>query len=79
MRDSQTSWSQRYSAGLPPGSPALSLREFGIGAQILRDLGVSDMVMLSSSPVRMAALEGFGLKVVDSRPIAARTAAMADG
>ena len=77
LRGSQTSWSQRYSDGLPPHSPTLSLREFGIGAQILRDLGVSDMVMLSSSPVRMAALDGFGLKVVDSRPIGAAAAAVA--
>jgi 3,4-dihydroxy 2-butanone 4-phosphate synthase/GTP cyclohydrolase II len=74
LRDSQMSWSQRYSDGLPRHSPSLSLREYGIGAQILRDLGVSDMIVLSSGPVRMAALEGFGVRVVQSRPIAAPAA-----
>jgi 3,4-dihydroxy 2-butanone 4-phosphate synthase/GTP cyclohydrolase II len=74
LRDSQMSWSQRYSHGLPRHSPSLSLREYGIGAQILRDLGVDDMVMLSSGPVRMAALEGFGVRVVESRPIASPAA-----
>jgi 3,4-dihydroxy 2-butanone 4-phosphate synthase/GTP cyclohydrolase II len=68
LRDSQMSWSQRYSDGLPLRSPSLSIREYGIGAQILRDLGVQDMVVLSSTPIRMAALEGFGVRVVESRP-----------
>jgi len=71
LRDSRTSWSQRYRDGLPERSPTLSLREYGIGAQILKDLGVGEMVVLSSSPVRMAALEGFGLSVTEYRPIAA--------
>ena len=74
LRDSRESWSQRYSRGLPPASPSLSLREYGIGAQILRDLGVKDLIMLSSSPVRMAALDGFGLRIVECRPVASTEA-----
>ena len=39
-------------------------RDYGIGAQILRDLGVRDMILLSSSPTKLTALQGFGLEVV---------------
>jgi 3,4-dihydroxy 2-butanone 4-phosphate synthase/GTP cyclohydrolase II len=44
-------------------------RDYGIGAQILLDLGVSDMILLTSSPTKMTALEGFGLNVVAKRPL----------
>ncbi|ODR94281.1 3,4-dihydroxy-2-butanone 4-phosphate synthase [Methyloceanibacter superfactus] len=44
------------------------LMEYGIGAQILLDLGVHEMVLLSNSPARkIVGLEGYGLKVVDQR------------
>ncbi|MBM0171256.1 3,4-dihydroxy-2-butanone-4-phosphate synthase [Altererythrobacter sp. C41] len=69
LRDSQTSWSQRYKDGLHNAKPSLSLREYGVGAQILRDLGVHDMVLLSASAVRMSALDGYGLRIVDYRMI----------
>ncbi|GAC1576484.1 MAG: 3,4-dihydroxy-2-butanone-4-phosphate synthase [Sphingomicrobium sp.] len=39
-------------------------RDYGIGAQILRDLGVRDMILLTSSPTKLTALQGFGLEVV---------------
>jgi 3,4-dihydroxy 2-butanone 4-phosphate synthase/GTP cyclohydrolase II len=45
------------------------LREYGIGAQILLDLGVSDMIVLSNTPRTIVGLEGYGLKVVGQRPI----------
>jgi 3,4-dihydroxy 2-butanone 4-phosphate synthase/GTP cyclohydrolase II len=45
------------------------LRDYGIGAQILRDLGVSEMVVLSNNPMTVIALEGYGLKIVSRRPI----------
>ena len=54
------------------GSDALrsqQWREVGLGAQILRDLGVGDMILLTQSPARMSALEGYGLRVVASRSI----------
>ena len=45
------------------------LRDYGIGAQILRDLGVSEMVVLSNNPMTVIGLEGYGLKIVSRRPI----------
>jgi len=43
---------------------ARGLRNYGVGAQILLDLGVRDLVALSSSQPRPAALEGYGLRIV---------------
>ena len=45
------------------------LRNFGVGAQILNDLGVTDMVLLSNSKHRLIGLEGYGLNIVDQRPL----------
>jgi len=46
------------------------LIEYGIGAQILLDLGVREMVLLSNSPARkIVGLEGYGLKVTGHRPL----------
>lgn len=46
-----------------------AFRDYGIGAQILRDIGVRDMILLTSSHGKPLALEGFGLSVVERRPI----------
>jgi 3,4-dihydroxy 2-butanone 4-phosphate synthase/GTP cyclohydrolase II len=44
--------------------------EIGVGSQILRDLGISDMVLLSNSPrSRYVGLEGYGLRIIDTRKI----------
>ncbi|MEJ2057427.1 MAG: bifunctional 3,4-dihydroxy-2-butanone-4-phosphate synthase/GTP cyclohydrolase II [Desulfofustis sp.] len=45
------------------------LRDYGIGAQILRDLGVSKMRMLTNNPKKIVGLEGYGIEVVDRVPI----------
>ncbi|THB73058.1 MAG: 3,4-dihydroxy-2-butanone-4-phosphate synthase [Desulfobulbaceae bacterium] len=45
------------------------LRDYGIGAQILRDLGVSKMTMLTNNPKKIVGLKGYGLEVVDSMPL----------
>jgi 3,4-dihydroxy 2-butanone 4-phosphate synthase/GTP cyclohydrolase II len=45
------------------------LKTYGVGAQILRDLGVSDMVLLSNSPSHLVGLEGYGLNIVETRVI----------
>jgi len=45
------------------------IREYGIGAQILRDIGISDMILLTNSPKSVIALEGYGLKIVDRKEI----------
>lgn len=46
------------------------LRDYGIGAQILLDLGVKDMVLLSNSPKNIVGLEGYGLTVAGHKPVA---------
>ncbi len=45
------------------------LREYGIGAQILRDLGVRKMLLLTNSKQEIIGLEGFDLKVIEKRSI----------
>jgi 3,4-dihydroxy 2-butanone 4-phosphate synthase/GTP cyclohydrolase II len=50
---------------LPPADERQALRTYGLGAQILMDLGVRRMRVLSSSPRRMHALSGFDLEVVE--------------
>jgi 3,4-dihydroxy 2-butanone 4-phosphate synthase/GTP cyclohydrolase II len=44
-------------------------RDYGVGAQILRNLGVQKMKLLTNNPVKRVGLEGYGLKVVESIPI----------
>ncbi len=44
-------------------------RDYGIGAQILRDLGVRSMRLLTNNPRKFVGLEGYGLSVVESIPI----------
>ncbi|MBI1274973.1 3,4-dihydroxy-2-butanone-4-phosphate synthase [bacterium] len=45
------------------------IRDYGIGAQILLDLGVKQMVLLTNSRPQAIGLDGYGLSVVDHRPI----------
>ncbi len=73
-----TSLSDQVSARSTPPAEAAgerpasrNLREYGIGAQILLDLGVRDMILLSNTKRTIVGLDGFGLKVVDRRPIPA--------
>ncbi len=44
-------------------------REYGLGAQILNDLGVSRMQLLTNNPVKRAGLEGYGLEITGRVPI----------
>jgi 3,4-dihydroxy 2-butanone 4-phosphate synthase/GTP cyclohydrolase II len=44
-------------------------RDYGIGAQILRDLGVRSMRLLTNNPRKFVGLEGYGLSVVESIPL----------
>jgi len=50
---------------------APDLRDYGIGAQILADLGVRTIRLLTNNPKKVVGLEGYGLKVVESVPIIA--------
>jgi 3,4-dihydroxy 2-butanone 4-phosphate synthase/GTP cyclohydrolase II len=44
-------------------------REYGIGAQILADIGVTSMRLLTNNPVKRAGIEGYGLKVSGRIPL----------
>lgn len=50
-------------------SGGAELRDYGIGAQILTDLGVSEMILLSNTEKTVIGLDGYGLKIVDRRPL----------
>ena len=50
------------------GAPR-ELRDYGIGAQILLDLGVKNMILLTNSRRTLVGLEGYGLNIVEQRPI----------
>lgn len=45
------------------------LRDYGVGAQILRQLGVTKMRLMSNNPTKRAGLIGYGLEVVENVPI----------
>ncbi len=49
------------------------LRDFGTGAQILLDLGVRKMKLMTNNPRKIVALEGFGLEIVERVPIVTQT------
>ena len=51
------------------GHDGEELRDYGIGAQILVDLGVRDMVLLTNAHRTIVGLDGYGLNVVGERPI----------
>ena len=47
----------------------MDLREYGIGAQILADLGLKTIRLLTNNPKKVVGLEGYGLKIVEQLPI----------
>jgi 3,4-dihydroxy 2-butanone 4-phosphate synthase/GTP cyclohydrolase II len=47
----------------------MDLRDYGIGAQIIRDLGITKMRLMSNNPKKRAGLIGYGLEVVETVPI----------
>jgi 3,4-dihydroxy 2-butanone 4-phosphate synthase / GTP cyclohydrolase II len=64
----------------PPQAPALAaarpapsseppLREFGLGAQVLVDLGLHEIRLLTNNPRKIAGIHGFGLEVVERLPL----------
>jgi 3,4-dihydroxy 2-butanone 4-phosphate synthase/GTP cyclohydrolase II len=69
IRDpSKHALSERRTAG---GRPTIdqTIRNYGVGAQILTDLGVGDMILLTSSSARLSAIEGYDLRIVERRPL----------
>ena len=69
LREStNTSLSETISAainGTPIHDTASGLREYGVGAQILHELGVRRMVLLSDRPANVISLDGYDLEIVD--------------
>ena len=45
------------------------LRDYGVGAQILRDLGIGQIRLITNNPVKRVGLEGYGLKIVENVPM----------
>jgi 3,4-dihydroxy 2-butanone 4-phosphate synthase/GTP cyclohydrolase II len=58
--------------------PQRELRDYGIGAQILLDLGVANMILLSNRPRTIVGLEGYGLNVIEQRAIEAKVEVVPD-
>jgi 3,4-dihydroxy 2-butanone 4-phosphate synthase/GTP cyclohydrolase II len=61
--------SRQLRAGRDRRATAPELRDYGIGAQILADLGLREIIRLSDNPRPVVGLEGYGLTVVETRPI----------
>ena len=51
------------------GEPARTQREIGIGAQILSDLNLKRIRLLTNHPRKVAGLEGFGIEIVEQVPV----------
>ncbi|MFQ5656723.1 MAG: 3,4-dihydroxy-2-butanone-4-phosphate synthase [Candidatus Methylomirabilales bacterium] len=74
---SDVGWTSHLAPFDGPGSSEpprgrMDLREYGIGAQILVDVGLSRIRLMTSNPRRIVGLEGFGLEVVEWVPIDVR-------
>lgn len=48
---------------------AADLRDYGIGAQILADLGLKELRLLTNNPAKVVGLEGYGMKVIERIPL----------
>ncbi len=66
---SPTSLSDRVRAQIEGAKPAQALRDYGVGAQILLDLGIHEMILLTNTSKAIVGLDGFGLSVVERRSI----------
>lgn len=53
----------------PLDGPPVDSREYGVGAQILADLGVHQMRIMTNNPAKYGGLDGYGLEVVDRVPL----------
>jgi 3,4-dihydroxy 2-butanone 4-phosphate synthase/GTP cyclohydrolase II len=70
MKGSVTRFMQLRAEGKGAGAPEVEeLRDYGVGAQILADLGVEEMVLLTNTHHTLVGLEGYGLSIVGERAI----------
>lgn len=61
---------QLRAEGKSAGAPEIEeLRDYGVGAQILTEIGVHDMIILTNTHHTLVGLEGYGLSIVGERPI----------
>ena len=58
-------------AGEKPPADMEELRDYGVGAMILTELGVEEMVLLTNTHHSLVGLDGYGLSVVGERPVTA--------
>ncbi|HSP79911.1 MAG TPA: bifunctional 3,4-dihydroxy-2-butanone-4-phosphate synthase/GTP cyclohydrolase II, partial [Myxococcaceae bacterium] len=54
---------------VPGRTDQMRLREFGVGAQILKDLGLSRLRLLTNNPKKIVGLESYSLEVVEQIPL----------
>jgi 3,4-dihydroxy 2-butanone 4-phosphate synthase/GTP cyclohydrolase II len=72
IRETQaTNLSDRIRAelGFKAEGVASTLKDYGVGAQILLDLGVKNLILLSNAPKRVVGIEGYGLNIIETRPV----------
>lgn len=72
-----TTLSERIAAELDVKAARSSdpqLRDYGVGAQILLDLGVKNLILLTNAPKRVVGIEGYGLNIVETRQVTPTTA-----
>ncbi len=70
LREAQsTNLSSRLLGAPSDGKAPPPLRDYGVGAQILLDLGIKNMILLTNSPKTVVGLEGYGLAILGHRPI----------
>jgi len=60
---------EQIAAGSTHDAQMMDLRDYGVGAQILADLGVQEMVLLTNNQLSFVALSGYGLAITEQRPI----------
>jgi 3,4-dihydroxy 2-butanone 4-phosphate synthase/GTP cyclohydrolase II len=65
----KTALAERVSQLAASPRPQRELRDYGIGAQILLDLGVKDMILLTNRRRTIVGLDGYGLNLVQQRSI----------
>ena len=68
--DSLSERLKRRLEATPSKESGHELRDYGVGAQILLDLGVSNLILLSNHPRTIIGIDGYGLTVVEQRAIA---------
>ena len=64
LRKQVSAWEDQYQK-----KPASLMREYGLGAQILRDLGVQKVKLLTGSKKKLVGLKSFGIEIVDQQPL----------